>query len=277
MSDFLSDEEQAERLRRWWSENGLALIAAVLLAVAGVLGWRWYQDWRADRAAAAADAYAAYLDARAVGEDAAALFDAIAAGHEGSVYHVFALFFEARDALAEVDLEGAEQRLRESVALADEGVLKDAARLRLARVLYELDNPAAALEQLGAVQSAGYEDDVAELMGDILYRQDSPAAAREAYQAAFDAAPAGPRREYLELKLRSVPRGDSAPQEALSEVATAAPPVETSPAAGPPVETKPPAGAEADIEDVPVPVDGTAPALGEPAPVEPAPAVEEGA
>lgn len=223
MADFLSDEEQVERLRRWWSENGLGLIAAVVLAVGGVVGWRWYQDWSAERAAAAADSYAAYLEARAVGEDATALFDAIATEHEGTAYHVFALFFEAKDALAEMDLDGAVLRLTESVALADEEVLKDAARLRLARVLYEMDSPAAALVQLGAVQSAGYEDDVAELMGDIHFHQGELGSAREAYRVAFEAAEAGPRREVLELKLRSVPAVADAPAE---DVPTAVPPDE---------------------------------------------------
>lgn len=247
MADFLSDEEQVERLRRWWSENGLALIAAVVLAVGGVVGWRWYQDWRVERAAAAADAYAAYLDARAVGEDATALFDAIATEHEGTIYHVFALFFEAKDAVAATDLDGAVLRLTESVALADEEVLKDAARLRLARVLYEMDSPAAALVQLGAVEGAGYEDDVAELTGDIHFSQGALGAAREAYRAAFEAAAAGPHREVLELKLRSVP--------VAAEGTTEEPP-----SAEPPDEPEPPTAAAPETQAAPVPETQAAPA-----------------
>ncbi len=266
MSDFASDEELVERLRRWWSENGLALVAAVVLAVAGVVGWRWYQDWRAESAAAAADAYAAYLDARAVGEDASGLFDAIAAEHEGSAYHVFALLFEAKDALAAADHEGAVERLTQSVAVADEAVLRDAARVRLARVFYQLDRPEDALRELGAVQGAGYADDVAELTGDIHLRQGALGAARAAYQSAFDAAEAAPRRGLLELKLRSVPPAVAdAPSADIPAAAEAqAPPVDDAPAAVPDAESSPVDDPPAASPDAQAPSEPTSPPGGEP-------------
>lgn len=205
MADFASDEELLERLRKWWSENGLVLIVAVAVAVAGTLGWRWFQDWRGERLEAAAEAYGEYLDARAAGADASAPFDVIAAQYTDTAYHVFALLFEARDAVAAEDFERAAGHLQESVERSGEEVLGDISRLRLARVLYQLDRHDAALEQLGAVRSAGFLDDVAELTGDIHWRRGAEALAREAYQAAFDAAPDAARRQYLELKLRSVP------------------------------------------------------------------------
>ena len=205
MADFASDEELLERLRKWWSENGLLLIAAVVVAVGGTLGWRWFQDWRGERLEAAAEAYGEYLDTRAAGEDASAPFDLIAAEFTDTAYHVFALLFEARDAVAAEDFERAAGHLQESVERAGEEALGDISRLRLARVLYQLDRHDAALEHLGAVRSAGFLDDVAELTGDIHWRQGAEALAREAYQAAFDAAPDAARRQYLELKLRSVP------------------------------------------------------------------------
>ncbi len=256
MSDFASDEELVERLRRWWSENGLALIAAVVLAVAGVLGWRWYQDWRAESAAAAAEAYAAYLDARAVGENASGLFDAIATEHEGSVYHVFALLFEAKDALAAADHEGAVERLTQSVAVADEAVLRDAARVRLARVFYQLDRPEDALKELSAVQGAGYADDVAELTGDIHLRQGAVGAARAAYQSAFDAVEAAPRRGFLEMKLRSLPPAvaDAPSADTLGAAEAETRPADDAPAAVPDAGASPADDAPAALPDAEAPL-----------------------
>ena len=100
--------------------------------------------------------------------------------------------------------------------------------------------------QLGAVQSAGYEDDVAELMGDIHFHQGELGSAREAYRVAFEAAEAGPRREVLELKLRSVP--------AVAEV-----PAEDVPATPPPGEPAPPTAAPPTAEDAPAPDAAAAP------------------
>ena len=39
MSDYLSDEEQVERLKSSWSEHGTFLLASVLVAVLGIAGW----------------------------------------------------------------------------------------------------------------------------------------------------------------------------------------------------------------------------------------------
>ena len=38
MSDYLSDEEQSERLQRWWGENWKSLVGSVLLAIVAVVG-----------------------------------------------------------------------------------------------------------------------------------------------------------------------------------------------------------------------------------------------
>ena len=46
MSDYLSDEEQVERLKSWWSENGTSLLASLLVAVLGIAGWNYYGSYQ---------------------------------------------------------------------------------------------------------------------------------------------------------------------------------------------------------------------------------------
>ena len=48
MSDYLSDEEQVERLKSWWSENGTSLLASLLVAVLGIAGWNYYGSYQED-------------------------------------------------------------------------------------------------------------------------------------------------------------------------------------------------------------------------------------
>ncbi|MYE24023.1 MAG: tetratricopeptide repeat protein, partial [Gammaproteobacteria bacterium] len=38
----MTDEEQAERLKKWWDANGVSLIVTLVLAVGAVIGWRYY-------------------------------------------------------------------------------------------------------------------------------------------------------------------------------------------------------------------------------------------
>ena len=48
MSDYLSDEEQVERLKSWGSENGTFLLASVFVAVLGIAGWNYYGSYQED-------------------------------------------------------------------------------------------------------------------------------------------------------------------------------------------------------------------------------------
>ena len=38
MTDLRTDEEQAEIIKKWWSENGTSLVSTVAVAIAGVVG-----------------------------------------------------------------------------------------------------------------------------------------------------------------------------------------------------------------------------------------------
>jgi len=209
MSDFLTDEEQAERLKRWWEQNGTSLIIGVVLAVAAVVGWRYYQGYVQDRADAASDLFASYVAARneaASTEDQLALIDT---EFEGSGYHVFTLLYRADDEIEAQDWEEALALLERAVQLADVDTLKDIARYRVAKVLYQLDRLDDCEAQLAAIRSSGLEALVAVLSGDVFVARGDIERARIAYQSGIDAArrdPANPVLgvELMELKLASL-------------------------------------------------------------------------
>ena len=202
MSDYLSDEERVEWLRNWWSRHGLAIIGGIVVAVAGVMGWRWFQEYRQEQAEAASSEYSAYLTARAMGDASASAAD-IAESREGTAYHIFALLHEARDAVDSEDWERAAALLSAGADYAEDGVLRDQSALRLARVQRQLGELDEALEILAGVLSPGFAGEVAELTGDILLQKGENAGAREAYRSALDLAP-DTGRLLLELKLATV-------------------------------------------------------------------------
>ena len=209
MADYLTDEEQAERLKRWWDENGVALIVGLVLAVGGVIGWRYYQGYSADQANAASDVFTAFVEARTAEEPVLEHVSVLDADFAGSAYHVFSLLYRAADQVAEEDWEEALAFLERAVELADDGALADIARLRTAKVLYQLDRLDDAEAQLAAIDSAGLEAQVAELSGDVFRARGDLDAAAAAYEAAVEAAEqaAGgplPGVELLELKLASL-------------------------------------------------------------------------
>ena len=209
MADYLSDEERVEWLRNWWSRHGMAIIAGIVVAVGGVVGWRWYQDYRQDQAEDASREYTEYLTARAMGEsDASELAADIGEVHQGTTYHVFALLHEAADAIGAGDWERAAGLLAASADYARDDVLRDLAAVRLARVQRQLGQLDEALGVLGRVLSPGFGVEVAELTGDILVERGDEAGARDAYQSALDIGPTTDAGQLmLELKLASLAPG----------------------------------------------------------------------
>lgn len=185
MADYLTDEERVEWLRSWWSRNGVAIIVGIVVAVAGVIGWRWYQDYRQDQAEAASREYSGYLTARALGDGSENAAD-LANSREGTAYHVFALLHEAKDAADSEDWERAAALLSAGVDYAREDVLRDLAAVRLAKVQRQLGELDEALGILAGVLSPGFATEVAELTGDILAQKGDIAGARAAYESAFE-------------------------------------------------------------------------------------------
>lgn len=199
MSDYLSEEEQVQALKTWWDENGTSLVVGVVLVLAATFGWRWYQGYSADQAAAASDLYQDYLlaDEDARDEVVAEIDSQI----PGTSYQAFVKLTEARRALDGGDLEAAVGELEDALAAAKGSYLDGLTRIRLARLYQQQGKTDAALAQLALVKGGGYESQAAELRGDIHYAAGDRAEAGVAYRVASDLLPEGDARPLLELKL----------------------------------------------------------------------------
>ena len=56
VDDYLSDREQEEALRSWWRDNWRWIIGGVVLGLALLGGWRYWQVYRDQRADAGREA-----------------------------------------------------------------------------------------------------------------------------------------------------------------------------------------------------------------------------
>jgi len=57
VDELLSDEEREEALREWWSDNWRWIIGGVVLGVALLVGWHYWQNYREQRAEQASTLY----------------------------------------------------------------------------------------------------------------------------------------------------------------------------------------------------------------------------
>lgn len=198
MADYLSDEEQLDKLKAWWRENGAFTLGALALSLAGLAGWRWYDSARIEEMQIASELYGTFL---AASDEARTEFAArLDAEHPDASYRAFSLLHRASEA-ATGDIEDALGNLS---ALLDAEVhpwLKDLAKLRQARLLQEQGQSDAALAALAEVRSPGFNDQALELKGDIHLLRGERELAHEAYVAAFLELQEDASRPILKMKI----------------------------------------------------------------------------
>ena len=170
MADHMEDEADLEALKRWWDENGKGIVAAVVVAVLGTVGWQQYQGFSVSKTEAASDLYATMLAIQLEGgesETLVALSAQLKAEHSGSNYARFGAMLEARVAVEANDLDAAESALRWALAAGDTGSdIGQLIQLRLARVIAAQGKEAEALAILSQGSEA-YPVAYAQAQGDI--------------------------------------------------------------------------------------------------------------
>ena len=192
MADHMQDEADLEALKRWWDENGKGIVAAVVVAVLGTVGWQQYQGFTVSQAEAASDLYATMLAIQLEEDGDPDQFSALAAQlkdeHSGSTYARFGAMLEARRAVDSGDLDGAESALRWALTAGDtRSDVGQLIQLRLARVLADQGKETEALAIL-AQGSAAFPVAYAQAEGDIHLAAGRPEAALVAYRQGRDLA-----------------------------------------------------------------------------------------
>ncbi|WP_416885356.1 YfgM family protein [Marinospirillum sp.] len=206
-----SDDEQLNTLKEWWSKNGKPLVAGVVIAVAGVGGWKGWEQHQISQAVSASDLYIELTQvvAQGVGESrdqqAQALIDRLTQEHAASVYADYARLFAARLAVERDALEEAEGHLQAALSATRIEAIELVARLRLARILHSQEQLDEALAILDVQDSAGFTTEFQSLRGDLLMAKGDTFAAREAYERALEASRMiGESAPLVEIKLDSL-------------------------------------------------------------------------
>ncbi|MFO1401601.1 MAG: tetratricopeptide repeat protein [Steroidobacteraceae bacterium] len=210
MDDYLSDQEQWERLKRWLKENGPWALAGVAIAALAVAGWRWWGERKEQALLAAAADYQA-LFATFTRNDLAAAekqADALVAAHPGTGYADQAELAVARLEIENGQSGAAATRLARVMQQSRDPALALAARLRLARVQLDQGQADAALATLGGAEAGAFAPRFAEVKGDALLAKGDRAGALAAYRAAR-AAGTAVDTDLLDLKINDLTRSGS--------------------------------------------------------------------
>ena len=189
MDDFLTDQQQAARVRGWVREYAPSAILAVAIGIGGYFG---YTQWQARQDRQAAEASELYEDFRAAIEandqdSAGTLLESLVAKHEGSGYADHARLLMAKEYVDTTQPSQAEQELQRVIATTSNGDLRQLARLRLARVYLYMDRPEDGLETLDSDDySPAWRQLTEDMRGDLHQALGQTEAARSSYQAALE-------------------------------------------------------------------------------------------
>lgn len=196
IDDILDEHEQSERVLEWLRRNGAGLFGGVLLGLAAIGGWKFWEQRQQQQQYELADQYQSALDAiEASDEQAAAKVDALGAS-------VYASLARLQLAAAQADAGQRDAAIATLKAVSTaEPAIASIVDQRLARLLIDAKQPEAALELL-----ADQDAPVAlEIRGDAQYALGQRAAARTSYAQALAKLDVGsPQRRLLELKLTEV-------------------------------------------------------------------------
>lgn len=206
MDDYATEEQRVEALRDWWRQNATSILAGVVLALAGILGWQWWQQRQSGTSEQASLVYDGVLAALAKkdAEQVRTRGQALISEKPDSAYAALAALAMARSALDGGDVAAALASLDWAAQHAPSPELVSVANLRAARLLIAEKRFDEAAQRLDKVGGSGLAPEREELRGDLAFARGDLKAARSAWQAALAAA--GPENGVLiQLKLDNLP------------------------------------------------------------------------
>lgn len=203
IDELLDEHEQSRRVQEWLRRNGGGLLGGILLGLAVVYGWKFWQQRQAQGHMREADTFQAAVDAvEHDGAKGAQRVNALPAG----TYRSLAALQLAKAQVDAKDDGAAIATLRAS--MPEDAALRGVFERRIAQLQIDSGKAADALKSL-----TGTDAQTLHLRGDAQFALGQVDAARETYRKALAATEVGsPDRRLLELKYTQVGGVPAQPQ-----------------------------------------------------------------
>ena len=195
-----TDEEQVEKVKAWFKENGMSIVFGIIIGVGGIGGYNYWVQYQENVAVEASGHFEQMLvaldrdDTDSLHQHAEILI----ADYDSTEYALMARLALARSHVANGAFDQAELALQEIVGSAGDSALAFVARTRLAAVQIQQEKYDAALATLAIDFPNAFGARVDELRGDAYALQGRVA---EAYRSAQAGDPGPADGEFLQQKI----------------------------------------------------------------------------
>lgn len=210
MDDYLSEKEQIEKLRAWWSDYGTWVIVGVAVGGFGLFGLNYHQGQQRDAQLEASALYDELTEHVVDGqvEEAEAIVDQLESAHADLAYLSQAQLAMARLYMDRNRDQDAADVLRELMESDASQQFRDVARLRLSKVLLYQGKADEVVELLSDNDGeSAFAARFSDALGDAYYELGDFESARDAYQLALiePAQGATVDQQFVQLKLLDLP------------------------------------------------------------------------
>ena len=140
---YLTEEEQVERLRAWWKEYGLAIIAGIIIAIVVVITWRYYNAYETRKSQAASLIYTTMVNSvlSQQTQSAQQAANALVTEYASTPYAAYAALWLAKQAVMQKQYQQAITQLNWVLDHSSAKAIEQVARLRLAQINLQLNQP----------------------------------------------------------------------------------------------------------------------------------------
>lgn len=204
METYSNENDQLEALKRFFASNGKVLGIGLILGIAALAAWRYWNASQQDTAREVSLAYADVISAlKSEKPEAVSMASKFAADNKNS-YGAFASLELAQHFVDKNDLPKAQQQLQQGVADAPDDNLRSIITLRLARVQLQLQKPDEALKSLDSIKGEAWRAAMADLRGEILLSKGDKQGARAAWEAGIASNSSPALNEMMRMKINNL-------------------------------------------------------------------------
>jgi predicted negative regulator of RcsB-dependent stress response len=199
---YETEEQQLEALKKWWQANGTSTIVGLVVGIALILGFNYWQDYKKAQSEQASALYAQLV--KAASSDKKDGVDTLANRMQEqfpkSDYAAYSNLVLAKLKVDKGDMAGAKQVL-EKIAASSNKELSNIAKIRLVRLMLankEYEQGLKLINEVDPATNTKFEGNYDELVGDLYVALGRFDQARSSYKKAIDD---GYRSPLLQFKI----------------------------------------------------------------------------
>jgi len=199
---YETEEERLDAAKRWWKENGQSTIIGLVVGIAIILGWNFWQDHKKEQAGQASALYGQLIQAVAADkkDSAEKLAERIQQQYPKTEYAAYSGLLLAKIKVQQGDSAKAKAILK-GIAAGSNKELSNIAKIRQVRLMLasgEYEQGLQLINDVDPATSSSFSGNYDELVGDLYVALDRLDQARTSYQKALEN---GYRSPLLQFKI----------------------------------------------------------------------------